>query len=680
MIHRPPPEVDERIKLATDERPLLERENKGEGYTRADSVRYLYSEFRQRESITQELRYQEDENHGIYTGVGFGQWPQQVLAELAKNGRSRKDLSQFNFTFKKVNDIVGYLVRNWYDIDYVSIDGEADEALQYMRDLYFSDKDLCDWETEINDMLTNGCIRSGELLMTVDYRHDGKFGNIGVKSLPPGSVLRDVNWTTQNSGDCRSAFTVTYMTPKEIKERYKTKSDRIDTLIKIRAMQETDRNVYQGYSIPHFNLDEEYNKVYRVLEYHHMETETRKKRIGITAFGQFVDVPEEANDEWFEYNYVNPETVLEDEERVEVYYITTICPDLDPEEPFEDRKGLLQMGRLPLIHWSYGRQNGVDIGIVDLIKDPQRYYNQMMSLSHEIIAFARRVRVVDPGAFGNDTMNLDELKEKLNTPGETVFSEHGASLEYPNAIQEASPSTYTGNELNLAETARNTAEGLTPYNASMGGDASSGVRSAKHFDGQREQGEVNLSLLTSSVKRLNSELAECYYYASQSLYGGLYRKFYVEGKGSVEVNKPEADGSVSNDISRLPRSRVVITESPSGITRRLNNRTTAFETMQYMGNADPLVNNMMSEIIFKSFDHLTPEQDAEIEAQFAEQRELIRSNQRAQAAQAELMTEQSKMQIAQMQQQMQMGAQEMAMNAQEGASEGEEQEATQQQV
>lgn len=672
MIHRPPPEVDERIKLATEDRSMLERDNMGDGYSRADKVRFLYSEFRQRESITNHTRQDENENHGIYTGIGFGQWPQQVLDELAKQNRTKKDLSQFNFVFKKVNDIVGYLVRNWYDIDYASISGEDSETLQYMRDLYFSDKDLCDWDTEINDMLTNGCIKSGELMLHVDYRHDGKFGNIGVKSMPPGSVLRDVNWTTKNSGDCRNAFTATYMTPKEMKERYGTKNDRIDTLIRVRAMEETDRDVFQGHSIPHYNLDEEYNKTYRVLEYHHMETEKRKKRIGITSSGSFVDVPAEADEAWFEYNQVNQETVIEDEDFVEVYYLTTICPDLDPEQPLEDRKGLLQMGRLPLIHWSYGRQNGIDVGVVDLIKDPQRYYNQMLSLSHEIIAFARRVRVIDPGAFGNDSVNLDELEEKLNTPGATVFSEHGASLEFPNAIQEASPSTYTGNELNLAETARITADGLTPYNASMAGEGASGVRSAKHFDGQREQGEVNLSLLNDSVKRFNNELAECYFYAAQSLYGGLYRMFHVEGKGAVEINKPSFSGTVANDISRLPRAKVVITESPEGVSRRINNRSTAFETLNAMGNADPLINNMMGEIIMQSFDYLTKEQRSAITEQFEKQRELINVNQEAQASQAILMTEQSKMQIAQMQQQMQMGQQKLEQGAQPPAEGGEQ--------
>ncbi len=672
MMHRPPPDVDERTELATEERPMVEKRQRGD-----DRVRRMSAEFENRLSVTQARREEENENHGIYNGLGFGQWPKSVLEALAKDGKTKKDLSQFNFAFKKTNDIVGYLIRNWYDIDYSSIDGEDSETLHYMRDLYFSDKDLCDWETELGDFLTNGCIRSADLMVGVDYRHDTKFGNIGVKSLPPGSVVRDVNWTSKNSGDCRNAYIVSYMTPNEIKDTYNTKSKRIDMLMNIKAM-ETERELFQGNNVPRFDLDTEYNKNYRVLEYHHMETEKRKKMIGITKYGQFVDVPLDADQAWYEFNEVNKDTTIEDEDLVEVYYITTICPDLDIDEPLEDRKGLLQMGRLPIIHWSYGRQNGTDLGVIDLIKDPQRYHNQMMSLSHEIIAFSRRVRVIDPGAFGNDAADLDALEEKLNTPGATVFSEHHASNEFPNAIQEASPSTYTGNELNLAEMAKNSADGLTPYNASMAGQATSGVRSAEHFDGQREQGEVNLSLLNGSIKQFNKELGECYFYGSQSLYGGLYRKFYVDGKGAVEINKPELDGSVSNDISLLPRARVTIIESPNGVNRRLNKRSVAFQAMNAFGNTDPLLNNMFGEIILKSMDELSKEDEALIEERFEEQRQLLRKSSIAQTAQAELMVEQSKMQMAQMQQQMQMGAQDMDIKAQEQEQLQAEGEATEQ--
>ena len=648
LYRRPAPDVDERIKLASDKRPMLEGSSKT---NRSDKVRYMYSEFLQRKSVTETFRSSEEENHGIYNGIGFGQWPKQVIEALEKNKKTRKDLSQFNFAFKKVNDVVGYLVRNWYDIDYLSVDGENTDTMSVIKDLYFSDKELCDWDTEINDALTNGCIRSSDIMMYVDYRYDGDFGNIAIKSLPPGSVLRDPNWISKNSGDCRSAMTVSYMTPNDIKDKYRVSADRIDALIMLKELESTSRSVFDG-ALPQFNLSNEYNKEYQVIEHHYMKKESRTTKIGMTAYGTVVDVPNEADDSWYEINGVDKEAVIEKKGTVDVYYVTTICPDLDIEMPIEDRKGMLQIGRLPIIHWSYGRHNGVDVGIIDLVKDPQRYYNQMMSLSHEIIAFARRVRLVDPEIFGNDIGNLDELEVKLNTPGATVFTESGALKDNPNAIQEASPSTYTGNELNLANTVKLVADSLTPYNSALGGEGSN-ERSAKHFDGKREQGEINMSLLNDSIKRFNNELAECYYYACQAVNGGIYRSFNTATGETIEINKQLPDGRVVNDISTLPRARVVVTESPSGVTRRINNRITAFEAIK-VGNLDPITSSYMNEIIFDTMDNISSIKKSEIAKTMAFSREMMIKQQAAQGAQADMMLMQVEMQKMQMQQPQQM--------------------------
>ena len=155
-------------------------------------------------------------------------------------------------------------------------------------------------------------------------------------------------------------------------------------------------------------------------------------------------------------------------------------------------------------------------------------------------------------------------------------------------------------------------------------------------------------MLNDSIKRLNKELGECYFYSMQGLYGGMYRVFNVPQKGLVEVNRPEMDGSVSNDISKLPRARVVVTESPNGVTRRINNRITAFEGLQ-MGNPDDLTTNILYEEIFSTMDNMTESKKAEISANMAEQRELIKLTQKANAANAQLTIMQAEMMAQQMQ-------------------------------
>lgn len=636
MIHRPPPDAKERVDLIKQDRPLIEKRKNG--LSPHETVRRIYSDFASALSLTQKDRDSEEENHRMYTGLNFGQYPKELKSALEASG-SAKDMSQFNFVMKKVNDAVGNLTNNWYDIDFLSVDGVGSDTVQVFKDLYYMEKDLCDWECEINDFLVNGMIKSADLMMYIDYRYDNAFGNIAVKSMPPGSVIRDVNWTSKNSGDCRSAYTVSYMTAKEIKEKYRSKSERIDMLIKLSILSdETTRDLYGTDSLPRFRVEEEYNKEYRVIEKHYMVTEKRDKKYGFS--GEYmVEVPSDAGEEWFIYNNVDKDNLITSSEMAEVYYVTAIAPELDSESPLEDRRGMLQLGRLPLIHWSYNRHNGKDIGIVDLLRDPQRFYNQMLSLSKEIIAYSKRVRLIDPAMFDDDIGNLDELEKKINTPGATVFGKANFSLEYPNGIQEATPSTYTGNELQLAQTALSASEMMTPINSAMAGQGK-GDRSAEQFNAKREQGEINSTMLNDSVKQFNNELAECYFYAAQSLHGGMYRSF-PSSKGNIEINVPLPDGRVVNNILDVPRTKVIVTESPEGVTKRTNDRVAAYQALQYMGGSSPTAGTYLLEIIFDSMDNLSKARKEEIKQGIALDREVIRASQSAQVAQAQAMVQQS---------------------------------------
>lgn len=635
MIHKPPPSLDERLSLIDNSRPLVTRS----GIQPSQTVRKIFSHFSSALGFSSEDRAREEENHSIYTGLKYGQMPKALLAKLAEEGRMQ-DLSQFNYVMKKVNDMVGTLTSNWYDIDFLSVDEVGSDTVTAFKSLFYSDKDLCDWDSDIMTFLRNGAIYGADLMMYVDYSYDNSFGNIGIRALEPGTVIRDPNWTTNNSKDCRYAFTVSYMTAEEMKMKYRTKSERIDLMIKLKELEDgIQGDLYTGRSIPRSSLNDEYNKEYRVIEYHNMRTEKRKLTVGMSN-GMLVDVPENATEEWYAYNGVDRNNTISSYDSVEVYYITAICPELDMESPLEDRKAMLQLGRLPIIHWSYNRHNGKDIGIVDLLRDPQRYYNAMLSLSKEIVSYSKRARIIDPAAFGDDTVDLAELEKKIARPGATLFGASNFSRDFPNAIMESGASTYTGNELALADTARNASESLTPINSAMAGQGA-GERSAEHFNAKREQGEINSTTLNASVKQFNNELAECYFYAAQSLYGGMYRVFKTKNGDSIEINVPMADGTVANSILDVSRAKVIVSESPEGVSKRANDRTAAFQALQYMGDGSPIGRSYLMEIIFNSMDNIPEAKRAEINKGMALDREVLRTSQMAQVAQANAVVQQS---------------------------------------
>jgi hypothetical protein len=601
LVRNATPSVDERIKYMDGEMPTRGMEK----MRRSQWLRKVYSEYDDRMGITASTRRSEVENHKFYTGLEFGQWSQDVISKS-----TMKNLAQFNFVQKQVNGVVGNLVRNWWDIDFVSTDGTGSDDLSIIKDLYFSDKEICDWDIEFSSFLKNGVIRSAEMLMYVDYRHDPNFGNIAIKALTPGTVLRDVNWVSSNSGDCKNAYVVSYMTPSEMMETYPDKAQRIKTMISMKEMESnSSQPVFDNKrdAVPRINQTESYNATYKIIEYHHMVTEEHEHSFGLSHNGQFMAIPNDATDEWLESHGIEANSIIKEKKNTAVYYVTTFCPELDIYEPLEDKPGRLQIGRLPIFHWSFNRHNGKDIGLVDILKDPQTYFNEMMSLTHSIIKHTRRTKIIDPEAFG-DIANLDDLRTKILKGDEVVFTEPGASRLFPNMIQEGSPSTPMGQEMNFAQMVMAQTERLTPVTSAMEG-VQGNERSALQFDMKREQGEVNMTLLQNSVKLFLNELAEGYFYAAQALYGGMYRKF-SSPLGTVEINIPMEDGRILNDITALPRAKVVVTESPASISRRTSDRVISMQILQMLGD-DVVARNTALDAIFSSLESI-PESKKQI--------------------------------------------------------------------
>jgi len=600
------PTVEERVSIAQGEGKKV---NPHKGIQPNEVVRFIYSEWQNRLTQTAKARKLEEEDHRMYTGSEHGQIPDEVKAELEKDAR-QEFITQMNFILKKVNSNAGDLVKNSFDADFISTDGTMSDTLTVFKDLFYFDKEICDWGTEFATHWTNGSIKTSWMQMYPDYRHDANLGNIGLKALIPGSVLADVNWVSNNSGDCRSLFTNTYLTLEQIKGNFPKSAQRVEQLMLAQEMaQETSEGIYKGKAIPRFNLNEQYNNTYRVIQYHHMKVEEEDHKTALANNNQVLVVPNDADEMWYQANNVNPEHVITDKRKKDVYYVTTIVPEIDMAKPLEDKKGLLQVGRLPFFHWSYNRHNGEDIGMPSLLADSQRYVNKMYGLAAEVIASSKRFTLIDPGVVGNDTAKLAELEDKINKPGSTMLGEEGFSNELPNAIQQSNSSNSAGNELDFANNVLNMTDRITPQSASQEGIGNE--RSGVHFEYKREQGEISKTLMRDSAKRFFNELAEGYFYAAQSLYGGLYRKF-SNGDTTIEINKPTPDGRIIFDITDVPRSKVIVSDSPEGVSRRINDRIIAVETLQIVGNIDPIAASYALESIFDSMDNISKENMAQL--------------------------------------------------------------------
>lgn len=567
-------------------------------------VGFVHSEYDTRLGLTELDRRSEEENHGIYTGLNFGQWPEAVRSE------TKKDLSQFNFVAKAINSVTGHFLRNWWDVDYESVGGENSDDITIIKELFYFDKDIGDWMEEFRKFIKNGVIRSGDLMMTVDYSHNPDFGNIAIKTMMPGTVLWDTNWTDDNSKTAKNCFASTYRTPKELIRMFPEKKERIDTMVRLKAFEESDEAVNSvGGSIPRFDLREQYNNTYLVIDYYYMSPKETKRKFGLSNGKDWVDVPSEAGEAWYEVNKVDADTVIEQTVVEDICYVTTIVPELDLSEAMQDKPTLLQLGRLPFFRWSYNSHLGKNVGLMDWLKDPQRYTNEMFSLIHTMIQNTRRTKIIDPEAFG-DHENLDELKEKILRGDEAVFTEPGASKEFPNIIQEGSPSSPLGQEMNFAQMVMNSTDKITTTNAAMSGEGGS-ERSALHFDLKREQGEIGMTMQQEGLRAVLKEIAEAYFHASKSLYGGMYRSF-ESPHANIEINVEMDDGRVINDITNIPRGKVIVTDSPAALSRKTNDRVMATQILSTLGDSDVAARTVALKAIFKSLETFNEAEKEEI--------------------------------------------------------------------
>ncbi len=636
MLKRPKPSAEKRAEYA--EGSVKGKSSFG-GMTEYKFLQHIYSQYEDRKSLTNQDRESEAECHRYYSGRNHGQWPLEVVKESRE-----KFLAQVNIIKKNVNTTVGQILRNEWEIGFGTVEAVDDDRLIKLKDAYYSDKELCDWDHEFADFYCNGVIRSAEMMMYVNYEYDPNFGNIGLKSMSPGTVLRDPNWVTNNSKDCKNAYTHRSMTPTEIKEQYPNYSNRLNALIQNMARaSDSDQSPFENIrdASPYGNLNDLYNKHYTVIDYHHMEVEIQDHYTVLTDDGITIEAPSDASDEWFEANRADKRTLLKTSTGTNVYYITTFCPSIDMAQAVESKPGLLQLGRLPLFHWSYNRHNGLDHGLVDDLMDVQQIKNEMISLNMSLMKNARRASIIDQGLFEDDA-NLDQIRNEWKKPDGVVFSRVDATRELPNAIQNAPASNYNGQEMSFLQLVDGQIQQITPATNALSGEGGQ-ERSAVHFDLKREQSEVSLTMLQHSIKLFQAELGEGYVYGAQSLYSGMERKFRNQEGKDVVIGE--------NELTGLPRAKIIVKESPTAISRKTSDRMLAQSIRNT--STDPTVMSILDEIMIRSFESISNEDKEEMVSSISLGRELD-MNSKA------LQNEQINLQMIQTQQ-----AQQQVMNPQE---------------
>ena len=624
----------------------------------AEKVDYILNEYDKAIDYFRDDRDRENEAWRLYHGINYGQWTDEAVSNLLNEGRHP---GQYNFIYGKIGALVGAIIKNWYDVDYVPVDGKYSDFTKILKDLYYSDKEMMDWEDSYRQFVVDYFVFSGTEEMYISQRYS-PLGNIGFRRVLPGHIIYDPDWVTDNGWDIKKCWKIAYLTAQEIKDKYNSKGDEIDFQIKLlknngKSYESTD---FDAADLPYLNQDPIYGSKFRVIEEHTIKEEKEKVEVVMDATGQVHQVPvgdDEYKRDWAVLNDIDfSNGVIEYERPVSNYYIETIAPELIRTSPLEDRMSVIQIGRVPFFKASSARVNGKDAGFVELFKDAQQSYNKRESLIEDIIAnSAGGGFFIDPDLVGNDYEKMRKIKKSWNNPSFKEFTKPGELASGRRHIEELPRSQFPSDAVNqigrMADVIDRIGKVPAVWDARSEGSEETGILYAR----KQQQADINITLESKVLEYHWNQKGEAYMLMAPVLYSGVYREFKHSGKNETfalneEVQTP--NGNVTkNDISKMPRHKVIISQSPQGTTYREVQRAVNAELLRVIPTQNPISRAKAVMNVMKTLDMTT--EDREEYIQSAKLEELLA----VESTKAQIMS--LKMQQQQAAMQMQMGPQQM---------------------
>lgn len=539
-------------------------------------------------------RKREDKNHDMAVPFDQSQWPDEIKQKAAK---SKTSCPQFNIIFEKIQSFCGNALKNFIDTSYEPEDGSYTPYKRILESLYLRDKQMFDWERAFRKVLFNGNVYRGVCEMYIDTRHN-ELGGIGLRAFEKGQIYLSPNWKTGNGWDLTDYMKIGYFTPREMKVEWHLKDKEIDRRIDMMRNQNLDNSTSADteYDILKNNVDFSGQK-FKVVEYHYLvpERQTTKQ----TFDGVVVpDLKGEDLQRWYEINGIDPESeVYETSSTVNVYYVLTICPQLN-DLVLEDRKHEIQIGRLPIFIWSTFEAEGRPYTLVDLLYDSQIILNKRESLDDRLISSTAFSKVlVDDRLFGGDTRLEQEFIENFAQP-DYVGIMRGLDKDKIHVINNDSSRINIQNEIARMGQYADRLSMVTP---AMSGVSESTEETGILFHRKQNQSAINIAMIIASLKSFWNEIGEAFLLLAQQHYDDVYMEFQLKDDDApVIANVPLPNGEVGLKLSDMPRMRCVVTESPKGATQRLTDRVTYMELMNYM--TDPVMRNILNKLIVGTLD------------------------------------------------------------------------------
>lgn len=614
-----------------------------------DKVFDLLSRFNRKKDYFQRDRDRFIEIASMYWGIDYGMYPDFVVRRLIEEGRQP---TQIYMMAQKLDGLRGSLLHNQLDINFVPVEGSADQASLMLQDMYYSDKDLMNWDETYDIFLRDFLIQYGvERLIVSSSEHP--LGNIKFQYENPINIFPDPGWKTPFWKDLRDLDKVGFYTPDELKRIYPDMAEEIEGTRMREYFEKRGEISVQEYGVhetgmPYKELETKWGQRHRVIEHHYMEDESvyweHNVRDGVVPFPE-TGKPNQSQEDleqkkrYAEQNGLGPDDIAFIKIRRSRYKVLTGVPTLSSHLVLADDYGREQVGALPFFINGPFKMGAQYRGVGDILKDLQLNTNKYVRMMQEILdRSARGAMWVDPNIVGNDPVRMRQVETNWNRSDAKLWTEPGV-LEMGKRYVQEFPSSHIPNDLmffnNLMGQYADSQSYQTP---AAEGQSEHSRESGKLYQSKYEATVVARGAIDRALEQHQRNKAEAYLRQAKITYAGVQREFSTrDGKQKFFVNYKTEEGVV-NDLGKLRRHRVILTPSQQGIDVRVSQRSMLAELKQ--STRDPLMAATYDEGIIDTL-NMTDDKKAEAKKNIEITKELERVRKQAELMQIRQMLAQA---------------------------------------
>lgn len=546
------------------------------------------------------------ESWKFFSGLYNGQWNDTAVMQLEAEGRP---VTSFNFIQNKVLTLAGSFLTNQYETKFSADVGRSEDEASLMQELYIMDRDRCRLKIHRLQFLLAFLVNTGVMEIFKDYSHS-PFGNVGFRYRDKTKCFTDPDWSTFDVNDNKRIFFHELFDAEQIVDRYGRKNpmigeayDRLNHYLDDPNERNVEIDKISDRSPEYY--DSISNK-YKVIECVEMRNVFKAQLYNVRTGDWMQPMDEKVARARLRLRLPENADLRLLPRHFKECWRYTICPALAKDMPLENGPDPLQIERYPFFFGSALNLNGERQGVVDPLKDPQATYNKREStMTFFQMTAANNTEFVEEGAMGEE--EWERYKRVGNKPGEKFRVLDGTNRDKKIMLKDRG--TPPSDLWTSGDRAVAMADRIYSPPASQGGNGKSG-ESAKLFDEKRQQALVALQPMEEVLMDMEQQYGEAYFLAAKQVYSGHPREIKNKVTGNlIRLNIPTPNGTI-NDISKINRVGVTITQSPESKTIK-EDRLNVFSQIRSMVTS-PASQAALDKKIFEYLPGISDEDRSEI--------------------------------------------------------------------